>query len=253
MRYAGKRGIAMLAAMAAVSAALDARAQEPASPTPPGWSVRVTPYLWAAGLKGKVASTSLLPPSKVDASFSDIMNHFDFGMMMATEVRYQRYAMILDVMYMDLGAKESRNGPLVQQLSADLRSWTVTAAAAYRFYEDEKAITVDGFVGGRFWSQRQELKAAPLLAVKTTESWVDAIVGATLRIPVGGDFAVRGTFDVGAGGSDLTWQALGTVQYRSGRMTFEVGYRHLYDKYRNGAFLYKADMSGPIVGGGYRF
>ena len=43
-------------------------------------------------------------PIEVDASFSDIMENFDIGFMGVAELRYDRYALLTDVMYTKLSA-----------------------------------------------------------------------------------------------------------------------------------------------------
>ena len=48
--------------------------------TESGWTFSFAPYFWAAGLSGDVAQFGL-PEAHVDASFSDIFDHLDFGAM----------------------------------------------------------------------------------------------------------------------------------------------------------------------------
>ena len=55
-------------------------------------------------------------------------------------------------------------------------------------------------------------------------------------------------------GSDLTWQAIGTLDYAvNDRLELRAGYRALSVDYEDGKFLYDVLMQGPILGATYRF
>ena len=69
--------------------------------TEEGWTFTFAPYFWAAGLSGDVAQFGL-PTVEVDSSFSDILDHLDFGAMAIGEARYDRYSIFADVMYTKL-------------------------------------------------------------------------------------------------------------------------------------------------------
>ena len=67
------------------------------------------------------------------------------------------------------------------------------------------------------------------------DEWWDAIAGARLTYALAKAWKLVGYFDVGAGGSQLTWQAKGAVDWRLSRvLSLEVGYRHFYfDRFAN--------------------
>lgn len=66
--------------------------------TESGWTFSFAPYFWAAGLSGEVAQFGL-PAVDVDASFSDIFDHLEFGAMAIGEARNGPYSIFADVMY----------------------------------------------------------------------------------------------------------------------------------------------------------
>src|SRR5437763_11052243 len=78
-------------------------------PAPPEWTFTLAPYVWAAGLHGDVAQFGL-PSIDVDASFADILNHFDLGFMGAGEARYDRFSIATDLMWVKVSAE--KNTPL---------------------------------------------------------------------------------------------------------------------------------------------
>src|SRR5262245_31125384 len=101
----GKVLLAMSAGMLAatsIAAAADAVVPAPApAPDEERWTFNVAPYIWAAGMDGTIAQFGF-PPVSVDASFSDILEHFDIGLMGAGEGRYGDFGLLTDFMYVKL-------------------------------------------------------------------------------------------------------------------------------------------------------
>jgi hypothetical protein len=73
---------------------------------------------------------------------------------------------------------------------------------------------------------------------------------------IDGPWSVTFAGDVGGsgGGSDLTWQLLGTVNHQENdKFTFRAGYRVLSVDYSDDGFVYDITMRGPVVGMSIRF
>jgi hypothetical protein len=70
---------------------------------------------------------------------------------------------------------------------------------------------------------------------------------------VGKPFYLSYSGDIGAGDSDLTWQAYGGIGFRFDRVDIELTYRHL--EYRFGAKLVveKSNFRGPLAGTKIKF
>ena len=51
------------------------------------WQFQVTPYLWAAGIEGDIATLPGLPEASIDLSFSDVIENFKIGGMLVAEAR----------------------------------------------------------------------------------------------------------------------------------------------------------------------
>ena len=80
----------------------------PMSPAPPipGWTFSLTPYFWAISLDGPVTVKGRT--TDVDANFFQILDHTQFpkGLFQLAalgEARYDRFAILTDVVYMKLG------------------------------------------------------------------------------------------------------------------------------------------------------
>jgi hypothetical protein len=70
----------------------------------------MTPYAWAAGLKGDVATLSGLPAVEVDASFSDVLDSTDIALMLAGEMRQGKWGLLVDLVYLDLAPQADTRG-----------------------------------------------------------------------------------------------------------------------------------------------
>ena len=90
-----------------------ARAQQPMGlgqqqATPSGWTFNIAPYLWVANVSTDLSFN--LPPElggTVTASqsigFGDLVSHLNFAAMGAADARYDRFSVLTDFIYMDLG------------------------------------------------------------------------------------------------------------------------------------------------------
>jgi opacity protein-like surface antigen len=86
------------------------------------------------------------------------------------------------------------------------------------------------------------------------EYWNDAIVGVRFRQHLRGPWFLRLTGDIGAGDSDLTWQALGILEYQlRENLSVGLGYRWVDTDYKNAGFTYDVQASGLVLGVEKRF
>jgi hypothetical protein len=81
----------------------------------------------------------------------------------------------------------------------------------------------------------------------------DGIVGIRGRSALGGNWDLRYYADIGAGDSDLTWQAFGGVGYRFGWGDMVLGYRHLTYEMKEDRPIADITFSGPQLSVGWRF
>ena len=74
----------------------------------PGWTFDLTPYVWFATIN--VGMNLNLPPAlggtvTTDTSigFGEILSHLNFAAMVAADARYDRFSILTDFLYMNLG------------------------------------------------------------------------------------------------------------------------------------------------------
>jgi hypothetical protein len=242
-----------------VLAPITASGQESTAAPGSGWTFTATPYVWFAGLEGDVGTIRGLPAAEVDASFSDIIENTDVALMLAAEARRGRWGLLLDLVYLDLSAEADTPGPLFG--GADLTSTTVfaTVSAAYRLIEHGR-LSADAVAGARLWYADTELElSAGLLAgrgAQEKEVWADPVIGFRSHVELGRGFFLAPFADIGGFGvgSDLTWQIGSTVGYRiKDWLWIRAGYQHLMVDYEDDGFIYDVEMTGPILGLGFRF
>ena len=236
------------------------------SESPPAWaesplSIKLTTYLWAASMSGDVGVRGL-PPAEIDVDFDEIFKNIDWfppPIMLAAEVRYDRFGLLSDFIYLGLDSEGASPGPLPLTADANLKTLIFTVGGSYRVLQSD-SVDLDLLAGARLWMLDANLAlTGPVIGTRQaggSETWIDPIVGVAAQIKLGGGFGFKAEGDVGGFGvgADLDWQVLGALQYQLNEsITLEAGYRYLAVDYDKGGFLYDVAMQGPLIGGSIRF
>ncbi|HET6757529.1 MAG TPA: outer membrane beta-barrel protein [Burkholderiales bacterium] len=220
-----------------------------------GWEFEVTPYLWGAALDGDIQLGDL-PKTEVDESFSDILDVLDIGVIGTFEARKDRWGFLFDGMYLKISDDAATAGPLFGDVEVEVISQLYQFAGTYRVVEGSP--TVDLVGGARYNYVKGEIEIDPgILAGRRgsrSVDWWDGFVGARAIIPFAERWSLVGYADIGAGDSDLTWQALAGVNYHfSPAISAKLRYRSLSVDYEKSNFLYDMNTSGLNLGVGIRF
>ena len=235
------------ACMLAVSALLVSSAPASAQTSSDKWDVFVVPYLMAASMDG--TTTVRGREVAVQASASDIFDNLQFGAMGLVVVRKGQWGFGSDIIWMALGTT-------VREINVDANQ------GAFAFYGLRGlGPAADLTFGLRINTLQGTLDFKRLgLVVDQTKTWVDPIVGLTLRTPPDRRVMVRVYTEIGGFGlgSDFTWQIFPNVGFRLTRAaSIEVGYRWLDIDYASGEgnqqFKWDVLSQGPVVGFGLRF
>jgi len=254
-----------------------------------GWQFQLTPYLWLPTIDGTLNYD--LPPGgggspDVEVGPTDWLELLNFGALIGGSARKGRFSMFTDFVYLSMTKNDDGRVVSVEgtvpgnfmsiPVSADLNMNTRTdmdgltwmLAAGYTVKETETS-TVDVFAGARLFSVDfstsweltaaittpggQELLAAQGSNASDTDLW-DGIVGVRGHFGFGdGNWSVPYYFDVGAGSSDLTWNAMAGMSRTFGWGDLILIYRHLeYDEDSNG-LMQSFSFSGPALGATFHF
>lgn len=281
---------------ASFAADLPPRATTPLPPQVPTWTYIAMPYAWLSSVSG--TTTVKGRSTKIDASLGEILDRPIpeelFGLMGAFEARNGRFAVMTDLTYMKVGVSDSGararsvhpqiGGAVAAAVSLQFKMFIAEAALAYELLHWEGSTpgtgtSIDLYGGGRFWWQNAEaslaltaglsiadltLRGGRAVAASGDVTWLDPLVGLRLRHHFSPSTELVLRADVGGFGigSDLSWQAMGYLNWQFARTQSAVwsgmvGYRALYVDFSKGRGRshYQYDMltHGPVLGLTARF
>jgi len=223
-----------------------------------GWLADLSPYLWFAGTHGTVGA--LGRDASVHASASDLLSHFNFGILGAAEVRYNRFLLTGDLLWIRLSDSKALPFPGLSATFVDVRVGQLiwTSKIGYRLI-DHKMLKADANVGARYWHLGQKLNFNPSirgLSLNSSQSWGDIVVGGRVQVPLGPRLSITTLGDVGGWNatSKLDYQFAALLGYKvCSKWKLLAGYRYVFVDYRKGGGLYNMVMSGAVLGATYSF
>jgi hypothetical protein len=248
-----KSSLLVLLLLLTVIAASPAVAQTPAADS---WKVTIAPYFLGAAMNG--TTTVKGQELDVDMSFSDILDHLQFGAMGLVVARKGNWGFGGDAIWMSLGANGTSPGPVAITGSADLNQ------GAFSFYGLRRLAPVaDLMFGGRVNTLQADLRfdGPGQRSADGSKTWFDPIVGLQLHTPESGKrwhaqvYTEIGGFGVG---STFTWQVFPTFGVNLAKwVSIDFGYRWLDIDYTSGdgltLFKYDVLTEGPVMGFAFRF
>lgn len=253
----------------------------------PGMSFSVTPYIWLPSIRG----TFNVPTpygdtltSSADVGVGDYIGNLNFAAMLAADARYERFSLLTDFVYVNLstGAGNSKSrlvkvniGDRVIPIGADttastsmriaMTEWTL--AGGYTVADGTWG-NVDVIAGARLvdvWqntnytltasisSPRNTLGLNQSGSVSSSRTIWNGIAGLRGRIVIPDThFFVPSYFDIGAGDSNLTWQAAGGVGYGLSWADLSLTYRYLTIEQGKSARVQTLSLGGPMLTATFR-
>jgi opacity protein-like surface antigen len=258
----GRAAVALAAALIALGAAHPARAQEAAAAARPGpWRFELTPYGWFAGLGGSVRTPFERAPGRdVNASFGDVLGDVSgIPIMGMAEVRYGRFGVVADLLHLGLESDFSTRDVLFRGGDARVNTTIGSVVGLFRAVDlPNQSFDIGG--GARIWSVRTKLSLNPGLlpggTQKDSTTWADPLLAARYHLDLTQRFGLTAYGDIGGfgAGSTLTWQAIGSLDYRATEsVVLRAGWRYLTFDKKRGDFRLDLDFSGPFVAATFRF
>lgn len=230
---------------------------EPQADPDDKWQFQLTPYLWIAGISGRAG---IGPGSvDVDTGITDSDVDLNFGFMSTFEARKNRFVILTDLQYSNLGTDNDTPGPLFSRVEADFKTFILDPEVGYRILDNpEKGAFVDVLGGIRYWHLKTELTfergLLPSIFVTRSRDWVDGVAGLRGRAHVTPKLFLTGKADLGGGGSNFTYQLFGGGGYLVGkRYALIAAYRYLSVNYNKNDFLFDMALHGPVFGVGIKF
>jgi len=241
------------------------------------WQWGATVYLWLPTLGGETSFPSGGGTPSIDIGVDDFLDSINFIFMGALEGHRGRWGLSTDVIYLDLGASETKTRDLtIGQIELpasvnadarfDLRGWLWTVAGSYTVLRQEN-LSMDVLAGARLldlqedlmWTFEGDLSSLPLGGASGSsqagDSHWDGIVGVKGRAVLG---AERNWFmpyhlDVGTGESDFTWQGMIGLGYSFDSIEILGVWRYLDYELGSSTQIESLNLNGPALGVTFRF
>ena len=256
--------------------------------TPSGWVFNFAPYGWLPTAHVDL-SYNLPPalggrlPTDVSSGPGDYLSKLHFAAMFAADAQYDRFSIMTDFVYAD-GASGSSNirsldffglpsMPISRSLetsaSTTLKTTIWTLAGGYTVLRGEWG-NFDVLAGFRFFNMNASTDFNLALTVVgprgngATFGGTGNISGSStiwngiagfrgrIRLPVEGLF-IPYYFDIGGGGSKLTWQIASGVGYQTGWAGVSLLYRYLSFEQGSSSVVRHLGMGGPMIAVNFTF
>lgn len=218
-----------------------------------GWQFAIAPYLWAAGMDGRLAIADL--ENDFDVPFSDIIDNLDLAFMGHFDMRNDRWVLSSDLIFVDLESSE------------DLNPGTVTTGIDLTLFEIAGGYRVSSSVallaGARWVDMGASLRYNGQIVDEEADagkSWIDPLVGVHVFTPLSERWwlGLRGDIGGFGVGSELAWQAYADIGWKaSDLVSIILGYRAIdmdYESdYRRLPVGLDLLISGPQLGVAFTF
>jgi hypothetical protein len=256
------------------------------SPLVPGWSFTLAPYGWLSHVSDKIKTSTQgggVATTDVNVPFGDLLRDLRFGVLLSGEARYDRFSVVTDFMYTNLGMNLSTT----RLSTVNPGSGAVDIPASLQTNNSASMATTVWTLAGGYtlamggWGNIDAIAGARLLAIDDTTNYDlnlnlftnngqlalaksgslsasvadwDAIVGARGRIDIpNSSFYVPFYFDVGTGELPLTWQAYTGLGYRTTWADYSLGYRYLAYENSGNAHVKSMSMGGVMMAANFHF
>ena len=279
------RNLTAAAAIMAIGAASGAMAQD--TGLRPGWSFEIAPYVWLPSVNATLrynVPSNFGGTADVKADAGDYFANLNGALALTGVVRYDRFSLITDILYVSASAGSSRidslniadirRDPISSTLNAGgdstLRTTLWTLAGGYTVASGAWG-NVDVLAGFRYLGIDSETNynlavtldgprgtAGPTFGgagrLSANDNIWNGIVGVRGRINI----ADTGIFipyylDLGAGNSNFTWQTFAGIGYQSGWAGVQLGWRYMaYDQGGSSA-VQDMTMSGAYLAVNFSF
>jgi hypothetical protein len=284
--------VGFLALMLANGAIFAVQAQQPIAPegqptSASGWSFNIAPYLWTATI---AAGVNLNLPQQLggtvsaDSSigFGNLASHLHFAAMVTGDARYDRFQLLTDYIFLSVGGADTSfrslnftNHPRIPipvgvqtHVGMNLTASIWTMAGGYTLVQGDWG-EFDAIAGFRFLAINPTINYDLALSIAgprgngatfggngsvsgSADIW-NGIGGFRGHVKLGSSgFFIPYYFDIGAGGSNLTWQISSGIGYHASWADLSLSYRYLTFQQGSGV-LDHLTVRGPMLMASFPF
>lgn len=226
------------------------------------WEQQLIIYGWLPTLNGTLSYQ--IPgesgESNEESDFSAI-DELDAVFMASYEVRKDKLSFLTDVIYLGMSGGETvKSGPLATVFEEEFSAWLLSFYGGYNIISNNTT-TLDIIGGMRYFSLDVDASITlkgpfgidPSIHVSPSFEVYDAVVGVKGRVDINENWYIPYLFDIGAGDTDLTWQAQASIGYRFDWGDILATYRYLHYEKDGLILLEDFDLYGPKIGVVFHF
>ena len=201
----------------------------------PHWHFVSLSYLWFPGVSGTVGAKGY--STRVAVSPSDLLKHFNIGLMGSFEPQYKRWSFPFDFVWAKLCDDKAFIRLPGYSAKATVKEGIFTPKVNYLVL-DGKMVKIRATAGVRAWYISENLKLTPptrpAFSAGTSQGWADVVGGANIVVPFSPKIAILIAGDAGGGGANVDYQVAGIANYQiKPKWGIGFGYRYLDVNYRN--------------------
>jgi hypothetical protein len=213
-----------------------------------GLQLELTPYVWGAGIDGKVSAKG--QTAHFDYSVSDLLSKVDAGFMGLAVASYDRIVVYVDYDYIGLSNDAETNAGA--KIKVDIDTTIATYSAGYRF-DTFGENTLDVMLGQRTLGLDETLKV-PAQKIENDASLSDTIVMLRPSFRFAEHWRFNPTLSYGiSGDSDTTYEMSPQIQWDSSKsLAVRFGYRTLFYEL-GGRDRLDISLQGLFLGVGWVF
>lgn len=213
------------------------------------WQNTLVPlYMWGVSMSGDMVVGPTTAP--LDLEFSDAISELEGIFTVHYEGAKGNWGIIIDYSYLNL--TPSATIPNTSSaVNVDMKNTIAEIAGLYRFSADNPWQLLAGYRSYNLDVTVSGLPS-PISQINIDETINDFFIGGRYITKINKKWSFTGRADIGAGDSDLVWNAFAMVDYQfSDLLSGFIGWRVLdYDvDTGSGATTFKYDMnhSGPVL------
>jgi len=210
-------------------------------------------YGWLPALDGTL--TFKVPGEPDDSTEANAIDSLDSVFMGAYEIRKNEWSFMADLIYLKMSGDSQGLNPDVN-LNLELVGKVYGFYGGYNLSETEK-MDINVIAGMRYFGLVLDVtRSGGIIANGTLSSSVDyydAIVGVAGKYTIDKNWYVPYQFDIGAGDSDLTWQANVSIAYRFDWGDVIATYRYMHYDKGDSLLVEDFNLYGPKLGVVFHF
>ncbi len=214
---------------------------------------KVFVYGWLPSLKGEL--TFKVPGEPNEEASASVIDSLDAVFMGSYELRKDKWSFLADMIYLKVSGDTQG---LIPSVNLDLELTT----KLYGFYGgynllDDNNMDVNFVAGVRYFGLDLDVtRSGGRIVNGTFSSSVDnhdAVIGIHGEYAINQQWYVPYHFDVGAGDSDLTWQASASIGYKFGWGDVMATYRYIHYDKGDSLLIEDFNLYGPKLGFVFHF